>query len=125
MSRTWTTATPRKTSRKLRAAVFLRQDGVCACCPTKLHLKRWILDHITPLEEGGADDESNLQAICEPCSTVKTSKEATERADYRSTRDRFIGAKTSRHPMPCGRASRVKRKMDGTLVDRATGEPIR
>lgn len=118
MTQTWTTATPRKTDRKLRALVFLRQDGCCACCPTKLHLKRWILDHITPLEEGGADDETNLQAICEPCSTVKTSREATERADCRRKRDKHTGILRPRSTFPCGRNSKWKKKISGEVVPR-------
>ncbi len=124
MTRTWQQPTPRNTCRKLRALVFVRQNGVCKTCPTKLHLKRWILDHVIPLEEGGADDESNLQAICEPCSKVKTSKEATERAEYRSTRDRHTGIKQSRNPILGGRNTRFKRCMDGTVIDRETGEPV-
>jgi 5-methylcytosine-specific restriction protein A len=118
MTRTWTTPTPRKTDRKLRAAIFVRQDGKCACCPTKLHLKRWILDHVTPLEEGGADDETNLQAICEPCSKAKTSVEATERASYRIKRDKHAGIVQKRSSFPCGRGSKFKKKMDGTVVPR-------
>lgn len=115
---TWATATPRNTSRKLRAEIFLRQQGVCACCPTKLHLKRWILDHITPLEEGGADDEGNLQAICEPCSKVKTSAEATQRADYRRKRDKHAGIIQKKSSFPGGRGSRWKKKVSGEVVPR-------
>lgn len=121
---TWTAPTPRNTSRKLRAEIFLLQQGVCKTCPTKLHLKRWVLDHITPLEEGGADDASNLQAICEPCSTVKTSAEATERAGYRKTRDKHAGISKSKTPMPLGRDHKWKRTMSGKIVDRKTGEPV-
>jgi 5-methylcytosine-specific restriction protein A len=37
-------------------------------------------DHITPLENGGADDETNLQSLCKACHDIKTAAEATERA---------------------------------------------
>lgn len=125
--RTWHQPTPRKTDRKLRAIVFTRQDGKCACCPTKLHLKRWILDHVIPLEEGGADDEANLQAICEPCSTIKTSVEATDRAEYRRKRDRHTGIIKKKSKFAGSRDSKFKCALtpDGPRwVDRKTGEPL-
>jgi 5-methylcytosine-specific restriction endonuclease McrA len=34
------------------------------------------VDHIRPKEEGGTDDDENLQAICGPCHTAKTGREA-------------------------------------------------
>jgi 5-methylcytosine-specific restriction enzyme A len=36
-----------------------------------------IRDHIIPLAEGGADDGTNTQAVCQSCSDAKTSREAT------------------------------------------------
>jgi 5-methylcytosine-specific restriction protein A len=38
------------------------------------------LDHVVPLWQGGADDESNLQGLCVACHEAKTSREAGERA---------------------------------------------
>ena len=34
------------------------------------------VDHVIPQAEGGTDEESNLQAICEPCHQAKTKAEA-------------------------------------------------
>lgn len=39
-----------------------------------------ICDHIVPLAEGGTDDESNLQTICQACDREKTQAEATRGA---------------------------------------------
>ncbi len=33
------------------------------------------VDHIVPLSQGGADDESNWQALCKPCHSRKTARE--------------------------------------------------
>lgn len=38
-------------------------------------------DHITPLEEGGSDDESNEQGLCQECHDVKSKLEA-KRGQY-------------------------------------------
>jgi 5-methylcytosine-specific restriction protein A len=35
-----------------------------------------IRDHIVPLAEGGRDDESNVQPLCEECSDAKTIEES-------------------------------------------------
>ncbi len=37
------------------------------------------LDHIVPLFEGGADDESNYQTLCVECHKVKTASEMQRR----------------------------------------------
>lgn len=41
------------------------------------------LDHIIPLELGGADDATNLQGLCEEHHAAKTKREAIERAKRR------------------------------------------
>ena len=33
-------------------------------------------DHIIPLAEGGTEEDSNIQALCEPCHGEKTAEEA-------------------------------------------------
>ncbi len=33
-------------------------------------------DHITPLAEGGTDDDSNVQGLCRPCHEAKTQRES-------------------------------------------------
>jgi len=39
------------------------------------------IDHIVPREQGGSNDESNLQSLCnEPCHAEKTAAEARARS---------------------------------------------
>lgn len=73
------TATKRTTGRKLqrmRAALFARCP-LCAECQRQgrvtLATQR---DHIVPLAEGGADDETNEQALCDDCHALKSQAEA-------------------------------------------------
>jgi 5-methylcytosine-specific restriction enzyme A len=35
-----------------------------------------ILDHITPLAQGGSHEDTNLQTLCHACSRVKTQRES-------------------------------------------------
>lgn len=70
-------------SRK-REAVFKRDNFLC-----QIHLHKGLLvavelhghkagvcDHKIPLSEGGTDDESNLQTICQDCDKEKTAIES-------------------------------------------------
>jgi hypothetical protein len=43
----------------------------------------WAVDHITPLWDGGANEDPNLQLLCDPCHKVKTAAEAALRAEKR------------------------------------------
>lgn len=58
---------------KLRRALFARQP-FCAHCG-RILAGAWIRDHIVPLAEGGLDLESNVQALCIPCSDTKSLRE--------------------------------------------------
>ncbi|WP_235579323.1 HNH endonuclease [Pseudorhodoferax sp. Leaf274] len=73
-------ATPRTTGRKLqrmRAELFAR----CPLCVECERLGRVTeatqRDHIKPLAEGGADDDSNVQALCDDCHEAKSRTEST------------------------------------------------
>ena len=60
----------------LRARLFARQPW-CQLCPKRGTRNRsTIRDHVVPLAEGGADVESNVQAICADCNRIKTREES-------------------------------------------------
>jgi len=72
-------ATKRVTGRKLqgmRARLFAA-DPLCVECErhgrVTLATQR---DHITPLAEGGQDDDSNVQGLCGPCHESKSKAES-------------------------------------------------
>jgi len=61
---------------RLRARLFARHPW-CQLCPKRgTHNRATIRDHIIPLGEGGRDDESNTQALCQACSDLKTRDES-------------------------------------------------
>jgi 5-methylcytosine-specific restriction protein A len=54
--------------------------AACPLCVICLALGRTspstIRDHLVPLAEGGRDDETNEQALCQDCSDAKTREES-------------------------------------------------
>jgi 5-methylcytosine-specific restriction protein A len=59
-----------------RADLFEREP-LCRLCVAKGRTtEATIRDHITPLAEGGTEDESNIQPICDDCNRTKTAAEA-------------------------------------------------
>lgn len=71
-------ATKRITGRplqRLRAALF-DADPCCAECKRQGHLTLATeRDHIKPLQEGGKDDDTNVQGLCFDCHEVKSKAE--------------------------------------------------
>ena len=64
---------------EIRARWF-RDHPLCVMCESKgLVRPANRLDHITPLIDGGKDDESNYQSLCESCHDEKTVQEAKGR----------------------------------------------
>jgi 5-methylcytosine-specific restriction protein A len=57
-----------------RAKIFADAGEKCAKCTRKLGRgEDWDLDHIIALENGGTNEDSNLQVLCDWCHTPKTS----------------------------------------------------
>lgn len=53
--------------------IFQARGGHCADCKRKLGPQDdWDVDHVIALENGGTDDDSNLQVLCEWCHKPKT-----------------------------------------------------
>ena len=71
-------ATPRITGRRLqrlRTELFAREPLCVGCLKrgkVQLATQR---DHVVPLFEGGADDESNTQGLCDDCHDTKSEDE--------------------------------------------------
>ena len=63
--------------RKLRTAVMQRDRQLCQAHLTGgRYIQARAVDHITPKAQGGTDDMSNLQSLCNECHAVKTASEA-------------------------------------------------
>lgn len=117
--------TPRKPlTDKQRLQMFLAHNGICCICGNKIDgvRERWIDEHELALWLGSQGDYERLNALKnrgpahERCAKAKTAKEATQRARGRKFAENHFGAKRSKRPMPCGKRSRWKKKMNGDVV---------
>lgn len=86
-SRTYTRHAVRERDRAIHGRM------ICATCRTTVEgpdtnsgdgCQPWAADHIVPLEDGGAHTLTNLQVLCVPCHTAKTSAENSRRRAVRS-----------------------------------------
>jgi 5-methylcytosine-specific restriction protein A len=106
-----------KVPARVKLRVFLGCSGKCYHCGRVLRPgDDWALDHIVALINGGKHEEKNLAPICEPCHTLKTAKDVEEKAATYKTRLKHYGLKESKTPMPYGKKSKWKRKMNGKVV---------
>jgi len=105
---------------KMRADIFLSRGGMCHLCSMKVVPgEDWDVSHDIPLEAGGKDDATNWFVAHRKCHRVHTSTvDAPLIAKVKRIHQKHVGAKKSRSPMPLGRNSGFKRKMDGTIVRR-------
>ncbi|NOV17842.1 HNH endonuclease [Ensifer adhaerens] len=100
-----------------------RQGNVCALTGVPLGSDAVVqYDHIVPLWLGGRNSESNLQAVTSESHKRKTANEAKVRAKCNRTRKKHLGIAKPKsslsHP-------RFRKLMDGTVVDKRTGEVVR
>jgi 5-methylcytosine-specific restriction endonuclease McrA len=105
---------------KMRADIFLSRGGMCHLCSMKVVPgEDWDVSHDIPLEAGGKDDATNWFVAHRKCHRVHTSTvDAPLIAKVKRIHQKHVGAQKSRSPMPLGRGSKFKRKMDGTIVRR-------
>lgn len=129
--RTWHIPEERKPlTRKQRAELFLRQDGRCPNCGQRLEVKggRPVAtdEHLEPLWRLGSNDLINRELWCIPCTRPKTKQEAVERGKCNRVRDKHIGAIDRRGSFSHrGATSNLRKKLNGDIVDKYTGEIIR
>lgn len=105
---------------KMRADIFLRHNGICHLCQIKvIPGEDWDVSHEIPLEAGGSDTADNWYVAHRKCHRTHTATvDAPLIAKVKRIHQRHIGAKKSRNPLPGGRNSMFKKKMDGSVVRR-------
>jgi len=110
----------RKTiSAKTRVALFQKRGGICHICGGKINVgESWDIDHCIPLAMGGEDSEENWELAHSVCHRTKTTDDVANIAKAKRREIRHLGVKVSRTPLPFGKGSGLKRKMDGTIVRR-------
>lgn len=124
-------------SKDVRVEIFRRAGGPgdlrCEGCGLSLKNKPFEVDHT--IEEWEREDvahglrpaltaaDGKLLGRC--CHKPKTAQKSAERAHVTAIIEKAAGARRARSPMPFGRGSAKKKRMDGTVVWRDSGEPVR
>ena len=104
---------------RVKARIILAQGGICACgCGVKLGAsgERIEFDHTTALILGGENRENNLRALRSRCHTTKTREDVAQKSTEARKRAKHLGLTTPKRIMPGSRASKWKKKLDGTVV---------
>jgi len=113
--------TPRKrlTSQQ-KARLFLERDGKCHRCERKLSPgDKWIVEHLTALENGGTNDWDNLSITCDWCKPEKDREDHGIAAKARHVATKHVGAHVPKSPpMPGTKRSGWKKKINGEVVRR-------
>lgn len=65
--------------RAKRLRILTRDAYRCLACNRVTYGAAAHVDHVMPLEEGGTDDDGNLQTLCESCHGRKTREEQRRR----------------------------------------------
>jgi len=60
----------------MRARLFATDPWCADCKKEGTHTRATIRDHVIPLAEGGRDDETNEQGLCQRHSDAKTQRES-------------------------------------------------
>ncbi|HMT13155.1 MAG TPA: HNH endonuclease [Aestuariivirga sp.] len=118
----WIGNTPdAKIPNAVRLRVFERYGGFCAVSGRKIMpADKWDCDHIIPLKDGGEHREGNLQPVLADFHHAKTAEENHTRGKVKRTRQKYLGIKRkSGPPMPGSKASRFKKRIDGTIEIRS------
>jgi 5-methylcytosine-specific restriction endonuclease McrA len=107
-----------------RLQVWESTGGVCILCRRVIDgvRERWIAEHVRALELGGDDNLSNMGPAHTFCAREKTRTDHASAARAKRQKIRHIGASCAERPLPFGRQSPLKRKLNGTIVRRWSEE---
>lgn len=112
--------TRREFPAKIKVAAFERSCGKCEGCTARLQPGRLHYDHVLPDALGGEPTLENCEVLCIACHAVKTTTGDVPRIakTKRQHRDHIGARAPSRTPLPFGKRSPWKKKMNGEVVRR-------
>jgi 5-methylcytosine-specific restriction protein A len=116
----------KRLSPQQRFDLLKRENFRCHLCPVLITPSdAWDISHEIPLELGGADDDTNRRAAHRKCHRDHTARvDIPAIAKAKRVQAKHWAGSRSARPMRGGRHDTLKRKMDGTVVVRATGRPL-
>ena len=106
---------------KIPTRVILRvleaYGGKCAETGVKIGpLGGWQMDHIIALANGGENRETNLQPLITIAHKEKTAGDVAQKSKDRRVKSKHLSIHKPKSIMPGSKASKWKRKVDGTVV---------
>ena len=108
---------------RVKLRIFEAYDGKCYQTGRKLSAGEYDFDHVVALCNGGENRESNLAPMYRPAHRKKTKADVAQKAKDRRVKMKHMGMTTkAKVPMMNGRP--IKKKMDGSVVYKDTGEPV-
>lgn len=113
----------RAMSPRRRMRIWTAHGGVCHICGAKIDggKERWDVDHVIPLELSGDDSDENLAPVHAACHKAKTHDDVKSIRKAERMRQRNLGIRRCRKsPIPGGRGSGWKRKLNGQIVRRGS-----
>lgn len=118
------TTTPRKHfSPRQRLAIWEAHKGVCCICGEKIDgtRGRWLVEHVRALGLAGTNDTENLAPAHEQCAKQKTRNDIKRIAKAKRQKAKHLGIRNkSKWPLQ----DKFKKCLDGSVIDRRTGEKI-
>lgn len=84
----------------VRDRIFQREGGKCHLCSQEINGKKWDLDHVKALINGGENRESNLKPVHRKCHVEKTAQDVAAKAKAAAIRQKHTGAAISKQSMP-------------------------
>lgn len=106
----------REFSTKVKLHAFIRCNGRCERCGSRLSPGKYRYDHDTPDWMGGDPTLENCVVACSGCDGPKTAADQSAIAKTKRQMAKHVGAYSTAHPLPCGRRSKWKKKVDGSVV---------
>jgi 5-methylcytosine-specific restriction endonuclease McrA len=107
---------------RVRQRVFDAHGGICHLTGRQIAPgEAWELEHVHALILGGQHRESNMAPALKEAHKAKTAMEMGVKAKIARVRQKHIGVKKSKASLT---HDKFKRLMDGTVVDRRTGEIV-
>ena len=104
---------------RVRLRVFDAHKGRCHLTGRKINPgDEWDLDHVRALINGGENRESNLAPAIRKAHRKKTADDVKQKAKDARIRKKHLGIKTRKSEIAGSRASKWKKKLDGTTVPR-------
>ena len=109
---------------RVKARVFAAHGGICHLSGRRIQAgEPWDCDHIVALINGGKNRESNLAPALRDKHRDKTRADVAEKAIVHRKRAKHLGIKKPSR-FPGSRNSKIKLKIGGGIVDRATNQSI-